>query len=310
VDTKFERLLNLAALLDSTSTPLSAAEIRERIGTYAPNDAAFRRTFERDKSDLLDMGIELRTVTGSGSGDVAGYRIDRSVADPGLTPAELAALRVAAARLALRGTDLDSSDEVRDALRKLGGLLGEPTVAGIAEIHLDHVVTRLFEAITTGTSVRFTHLGANRHVIPRRLILSRGKWYLAAFDLDREAPRNFRLDRVDGSVELGEVVPEHLEVPLEELRLRPWELGAEAAEPVLVLLDPPVAPLALADDPGLEVAEERSDGSVVLRLHVRNRSGLWHWLVGFLDSAELLEPSSLRDAWIGHLRELASEEVA
>lgn len=302
MDTKFERLLNLAALLESNPAPLTAAEIRARIGTYSESDTAFRRTFERDKADLLDMGIPLRSVNGPGA---AGYTVDRSVADPGLTPVELAALRAAATRLALRGAEIDPAEELRDALRKLGGLLGEPVTTTVAEIHLDHVVTRVFEAITEGRSARFTHLGRARHVIPRRLVLRGGHWYVAAFDLDRGAPRNFRLDRIDGSVELGEEIPEPLEVPVEQLRVRPWELGTGAAEPALVLLDPEVAPIAFADGPGIEVVQERPDGSVVVRLRVRNVAGLWHWLAGFLDRAELLEPSELRRRWIDHLHELA-----
>jgi predicted DNA-binding transcriptional regulator YafY len=311
VDTKFERLLNLAALLESNPTPLTAAEIRRRIGSYADSDSAFRRTFERDKADLLDIGIPLRSVPGAGpDGDTTGYTIDRSVADPGLSPAQLAALRAAATRLALRGADLDASGEVRDALRKLGGLLGEPGTATVAEIQLDHVVTRVFEAITAGASVRFTHLGRERHVVPRRLILRGGRWYVATFDLDRAEPRNFRLDRIDGPVELAEPVPDHLDVPVERLRLRAWELGGAAVEPALVLLDAEVAPLAFADGPGIEVVEERADGSLVVRLEVRNASGLWHWLAGFLDRAELLGPPGLRNRWIEHLRELASGEVA
>jgi proteasome accessory factor B len=306
VDTKFERLLNLAALLESNPSPLTAAEIRTRIGTYAESDAAFRRTFERDKADLVDMGIPLRSVSGSGpSGDTTGYTVDRSVADPGLTPAELAALRAAATRLALRGAELDPAEELRDALRKLGGLLGEPVASTTAEIHLDHVVTRVFEAISEGRSTRFTHLGRDRHVIPRRLVLRGGHWYAATFDLDRAAPRNFRLDRITGPVELAEEVPDHLDVRVEQLRVRPWELGTGDAEPVRVLLDPEVAPLAFADGPGVEVVQERADGSVEVRLQVRNATGLWHWLSGFLDRAELLDPPELRRRWIEHLLELA-----
>ena len=56
---KLERLLNLTAALLHTSRPLTAEEIRERVPGYPDNLVAFRRTFERDKDDLREMGIPL-----------------------------------------------------------------------------------------------------------------------------------------------------------------------------------------------------------------------------------------------------------
>ena len=75
---KLERLLNLTAALLSTSRPLSAAELRERLGksAYSDNKAAFRRTFERDKADLRAIGVPLEVSTLRGSDPpVEGYRI-------------------------------------------------------------------------------------------------------------------------------------------------------------------------------------------------------------------------------------------
>ena len=56
---KLERLLNLTAALLHTSRPLTAEEIRERVPGYPDGLSAFRRTFERDKDDLREMGVPL-----------------------------------------------------------------------------------------------------------------------------------------------------------------------------------------------------------------------------------------------------------
>lgn len=306
MDTKFERLLNLVALLDSHDRPLTAEEIRTRLGAYADNDVAFRRTFERDKEDLLAMGIPLRSVTEAGPhGDRTGYALDRSVADPGLTPAELAGLRVAAARLALRDERPDDLKDPGAGLRKLGGMPRPNNGPSLAQIHLDHVVSRMFEAITSGRSVEFTHLGTARRLLPRRLLMRRGHWYVAGFDLDRDEPRNFRLDRIEGGVALAEQRPGEGEVPLEALRLRPWEFGSAPAVTATVLLDREIVPLALTQDPDLPVTEVRDDGATVVALEVRSPKGLWDWLIGFLDRAELLGPEELRARWIAELEVLA-----
>jgi predicted DNA-binding transcriptional regulator YafY len=45
--------------------------------------------------------------------------------------------------------------------------------------------------------------GSTRHVEPSALVHSGYRWYLAAFDLDRDAWRTFRVDRILGSVRLG-----------------------------------------------------------------------------------------------------------
>ncbi|HYZ97855.1 MAG TPA: hypothetical protein VE575_03825, partial [Acidimicrobiales bacterium] len=123
---KLERLLNLTALLLETPRPLSAVEIRARmglLGMYTQEPEVFRRTFERDKDDLRAMGvpIEVQAVPGSDP-RVEGYRIPKDgyyLRDPGLTTDELAALQVAASVVQIDGLS------AREGLLKLGGLVGE-----------------------------------------------------------------------------------------------------------------------------------------------------------------------------------------
>jgi len=103
---KLERLLDLVALLLETERPLTRHEIRDALppGAYAEDDVSFRRTFERDKDELRELGlpIVLEAVAGWESSG-SGYRIHRSAMEadlPALDPEELASLALASAMVA------------------------------------------------------------------------------------------------------------------------------------------------------------------------------------------------------------------
>src|SRR5438132_1227057 len=94
---KIERLFNLIALLLDARNPVTASQIRAQIPGYAESDVAFHRMFERDKAELRDLGYVLEQ-SGSADGEL-GYRVRKDealMADPGLDPAEMAALSLAA----------------------------------------------------------------------------------------------------------------------------------------------------------------------------------------------------------------------
>jgi proteasome accessory factor B len=56
-----ERILNLLAFLLTVGRPVTAEEIRNTVNGYGqPSDEAFRRTFERDKDLLRQLGVPLR----------------------------------------------------------------------------------------------------------------------------------------------------------------------------------------------------------------------------------------------------------
>jgi proteasome accessory factor B len=115
---KLERLLNLTAALLHTSRPLTAEEIRERVPGYPEGLSAFRRTFERDKDDLREMGVPLSIERiEAEERPIDGYRIherDYYLRDPGLDPDEAAALNLAVSAVRLDGV------QGVEALWKLG----------------------------------------------------------------------------------------------------------------------------------------------------------------------------------------------
>src|SRR6266498_2861334 len=103
---KDQRLLDLAALLLKAAEPVSWREIQEQFADdYAGKGEAAIRKFERDKADLLELGIPVRYA--AGDEDLpAGYLIDKDefyLPDLKLPPEDLALLYVAgSAALATR----------------------------------------------------------------------------------------------------------------------------------------------------------------------------------------------------------------
>lgn len=305
---KVDRLLNIIAALQASASPLTAEELRSRVPGYEKQtDDTFRRTFERDKEDVRKAGVPIETVTvGHTDPPRAGYRIRRDryeLPDPGLDPQELAALHLAATSVRLVGIPYD---EVEDALRKLGGVGAvdddtDPDSATVGALRAPDSLASLFQAVLEHQEVGFSYGGQDRRLQPHRLQYEQGRWYVSGHDLDREATRSFRLDRIDGAVESGP--PKAFEPPedLPEVRLRPWELGDGAPTSAQVLLEATVAGPVLAEDPDLAVAERRDDGSVVVQLEVRNVAGLRSFVLSHLDHAELLGPPDLRQAIVDWL---------
>jgi proteasome accessory factor B len=301
---RLERLLNLTAALLTAPRPLTRDDIRERVPGY-PDDgeATFRRAFERDKDSLREMGIPLRLAAVPGSDPpVEGYVIrpdEYALRDPGLEPDELAAVHLASAAVELEGL------QGTEAMWKLGGAPTPADAPAVAALPATAALVPLFSAVAERRPVRFGYRGERRLVDPWRLTFSRGHWYLAGRDHDREAERRFRLDRMEGAVELGE--PGSFERPATAGGgpPMPWELGEEEPVPALVRIDADQAGWAvdhLGDD---AVVEHLPDGSVEVRLPVRNRDAFRSFVLGFLGHAEVLEPPELREELVGWLRALA-----
>ena len=300
---KLERLLNLTAVLLATPRPLTAEELRERVEGYPPPGPGFHRAFERDKDDLRVLGIPL-LVERTGAADVAdGYRIDPDdyyLPDPGLEPDELAALHLAS--LAIR---LDGLGE-REALWKLGGMVDTgPSLADqtVASLPSDPALVPLFQAIVDRHQVSFTYRGQLRTIDPWRLDFQRGRWYLTGFDHLRGEDRNYRLDRIDGLVELTGNPVEQTQ-PTRQAVDRPipaWELGDDEPTTARIRIDAEQVPTArrqLGDDAEWH---DEVDGSAVVAIPVVNYDAFKSLLLGFLHRAELLEPEEWRAdivAWL------------
>jgi predicted DNA-binding transcriptional regulator YafY len=124
-----------------------------------------------------------------------------------------------------------------------------------------------------------------------------GHWYVVGRDRARDAPRSFRVDRIDGAPKAGTArafePPPDVD-PVAFLRADPLSYGDEAPVDALVLVDATRAAWVV-DDLGTDaVVERQGDGAVVVRLRVVNREAFRTWVLGLLEHAEVLEPPELR----------------
>jgi proteasome accessory factor B len=305
---RLSRLLNLYALLTETSRPLTAREIREQLDVDpGQSDAAFRRSFERDKEELRELGIELRVEEVVTDADVPeqGYRVPRSARSlrvPDLETDEAAALQLAVSLVRLEGADGATG------LWKVGAVGGgDAGREGIAELPAHPQLGPLFTAVAERRTVGFTYRGEERTVDPYRLDFSRGRWYLLAYDHAREAERWFRLDRMTGTPKLGS--PDAYRTPATGVAGSvpdPWSLPVEAPVVATVAVDAVVAPMVRSLLGEEAVVEEADDGNLVVELEVSHRDGFRSFVLGFLEHAEVLSPPELRSHIVAWLEAVAA----
>lgn len=309
---KLERLLTLLLVLLETPRPLAVDELRERVPGYQGIEtwSAFHRAFERDKDSLREMGVPLRLEAVPGTHPPKeGYRVhpdEYYLRDPALAPDELAALHLAASTVRLAGV------QGMEGLWKLGGVVpasddvaaaAGPAAGATAALPGDPHLTDLFEAVTGRRLVSLRYNGRDRVIEPYRLSISRGHWYLTGHDRSRpERPvAEFRVDRIDGDVQVG--APDEFEPPatLDADARQPWEYGDEPAVTAIVAVDAQQAPWAVKHLGEQAVVARAPDGAIQLSMVVTNRDAFRSFVLTFLEHAEVVAPPELRDdlvAWL------------
>ncbi|MFK4066026.1 helix-turn-helix transcriptional regulator [Streptomyces sp. NPDC029674] len=198
------RLFQLLSLLQ-TPREWPGAELSERLGVS-------RRTVRRDIDRLRDLGYPVRASQGA----AGGYRLVAGKAMPPLVLDDEEAVAIAVGLRAGAGHAVEGVEEA--SVRALAKL--EQVLPG----RLRHRVSALQTATTALTSgdgasiapetltvmasaaagherLRFAYRAGDgtesrRLTEPYRLVSTGRRWYLVAFDIDREDWRTFRVDRV------------------------------------------------------------------------------------------------------------------
>ena len=300
-----ERVTNLLALLLETRAPLTLEQIADRLGAYPAGGAALRGAFERDKAVLRDIGVPIETEVLSGDqAGRTGYRIDRAryeLDGLSLSTDERQALQLAVAAI--------RSGDARFGLLKLGGSVAgdAPVVTNVPALD---ALPALREAAAARAVVRFEYRGELRELEPYALLLREGFWYVIGHDRRRDARRTFRVDRIDGDIDVGEpgefVRPSGFD-PRAAFPSDPKELGDGAAT-ARVLVDAARARFVVDEVGAAAVAARRADGAVELDIACANLDAFRSWLLGLGTHAEVLGPPEVRAAIVDWLRAMAGAQ--
>jgi proteasome accessory factor B len=309
---KTERLLNLVICLLYTRKPLSKAKIRDAVPQYAKgaSDEAFDRMFERDKDELRELGIPLVTEPfDTLFDDEPGYRIDRR--EYALPEIAFAADELAVLGLASRAwTQATLAGPAAQALRKLeaagverddSSLIGIVPRVRTAEPAFDSVKDAVLQHTPVAFIYRTAGTGAvgTRHVQPWAIASWHGHWYLTGFDTDRDAPRVFRLGRIEGKVDVDGKAGSY-EVPADH---QPKAMISKAA----VERDPRPAALKVRVGAGHSLRRQADEIEEIdqswsrVGLSFAETEAFADEISSFGPDVVVLDPDDLRDAVIARL---------
>jgi predicted DNA-binding transcriptional regulator YafY len=196
------RVLRLLDLLQSRPT-WSGTELAERLGVTT-------RSVRRDVERLRELGYPVRAEHGAGGG----YQLGTGRRLPPLLLADDEAVAIAVClRLGAGGTVEGLGEAAVRTLAKLDQVLPARLRSQVEAIHRSTVTldgpTRSVDAVillAIARAIRETERIAFSYKAPRgdserraepyRLVATGRRWYLLAFDLDRDDWRTFRLDRM------------------------------------------------------------------------------------------------------------------
>ncbi|MEV0848994.1 YafY family protein [Streptomyces sp. NPDC049954] len=299
------RLLRLLSLLQAHQE-WAGSELAERLGITS-------RTVRRDVDRLRALGYPVHASPGTGGG----YRLGAGARLPPLLLDDEEAVAVAVGLRTAAGQAVEGiADASVRALAKLEQVLPErlrdrvgtlnaytvplPRMAGADAVD-PGVLSELARLCRDGELLRFTyrdHHGAasRRTAEPHRLVCSDRRWYLVAWDTDREDWRTFRVDRLVPKPPHGPRRPSRTP-PAEDLAAyvgRGIGSRAYAEQAVLRLLVPrreaaavlwPGAGELVAETPSTCLLRTGAPGLDALVVHAV--------LLGF--AFEVLEPAGLND---------------
>ncbi|MET9779064.1 YafY family protein [Streptomyces sp. NPDC006367] len=198
------RLLTLLSLLQ-TPREWPGGELADRLGVS-------RRTVRRDIERLRDLGYPVQATMGS----EGGYRLVAGKALPPLVLDDEEAVAIAVGLRAGAGHAVEGLDEASvRALAKLEQVLPSrlrhrvttlqaattPLTSGDGPSIAPETLTVMASTVAGRERLRFAYRAGDgsesrRLTEPYRLVSTGRRWYLVAYDLDRDDWRTFRVDRV------------------------------------------------------------------------------------------------------------------
>lgn len=280
------RLLALLSLLQ-TRPDWSGADLAQRLGVTT-------RTIRRDVDRLRELGYPVRATQGA-----AGYRLGSGAAMPPLLlDDEEAVAVVVGLRTAADGSVSGVEEASLRALGKLEQVLPSRLRQRVNTLHgvtvragaepgptvLSETLMAVAEACRRRERLRFDYTsprggGSARTVEPHSLVSFGRRWYLVAFDVDRDDWRSFRVDRLTPRTPAGPRFatrePPYGDAALylsHQLSSGTWPFRA------VVRLHEPIDAVADRVWPGMGVLEPSGEGTSLLHLGAESPENL-AWMI-------------------------------
>jgi len=330
---KTERLLDLLVTLLNADRPIPFAELRHQFPDYkTKNPDAGARTFERDKQQLVLLGVPLRCIKkgdiwppgGEEELDDDGYLIDR---EQYLLPAldlardEIAALAVVA-EVARAQPAFPYREEIDSALRKITWDADAPEAAPDVRLDLrmaqppsrsqQRMLRQLEEAVHARKriTVKYQKMGAKdaaaRDIDPYGLVYRAGSWLLVGWCHVRKEVRTFRVDRLSAvklaprPTEPDFERPKDIDVRAHALR-SPWTYQVESPARVVLETVPEWAHLLREDFGTGAERTELPTGGARIAFDCANPAYVVARVLAAAGRLRVVEPAALR----GRVREAA-----
>lgn len=196
------RLLSLLSLLQ-TRRNRPGRELAERLGVD-------ERTVRRDVERLRELGYRVRAV----KGPYGGYRLEAGADLPPMLFDDEQAVAIAVALQTATGAGVEEgAARALDTVRLLLPARLRHRVDSLRVTAVPHrppgpeadpaVLTALGAAVRAREELRFDYRGALRRAQPHHVVAWNGRWYLVAWDRDREDWRIYRADRIAPRVPNG-----------------------------------------------------------------------------------------------------------
>ncbi len=315
-----ERLLDLITYLLNAQDPVSWRQIKNHFPEdYARGiEESNQRKFERDKAELISLGIPIEHQSGSAVRK-EGYVIEKEkffLPEIEFTPQESSLLMLSSGAV-LENESFPYQGQLESALHKITSVnhhihpppseiamtysAGKGSPSRLKWVHeiqdaLDRRKTAeiVYHAFSTGKITR-------REVNPYGLIFRKGNWTLVGWDHLRNNLRSFVLTRMKAL----KINPKRPRTPDYEIpsnfslkryqNQQQWELDFH--EPILVTLQ--VSRHRLPELLPQLVTANRT-GEQTFQLKVTNKSGLMPWILSQKTDVQVLEPlqiqSEIREA--------------
>jgi predicted DNA-binding transcriptional regulator YafY len=297
-----ERLLKLLGLLQGR-VDWTADDLARRL-------AVTTRTIRRDITRLRELGYPVEAMAGPGGG----YRLGAGGKLPPLLLDDDEALAVALGlRVAVTSAVGGLEDASISAMAKLEQVLpprlrksledfSEATVAvpGFQARVDPAVLSVVSAAIRERQRVRFDYTDGRarrteRHAEPLRLVHTGRRWYLVAFDMDRDDWRTFRLDRLASARATGmrsarRSAPDPVEMVHRGIAVDSYEHQGKAILEVPLKWAQRLVPATVGQ------VESADDDRTMLTIGADDMDWLARYLVSLGVGFQVVEPEELKSA--------------